>query len=202
MGGAVPVNLTFNAADHTYEMDGRPVPSVSRIIAPAKPWMREGAALEAARERGNAIHEFVEELNNGFEPDVPDDLAGYVDAYRGFMDAMMPDVLYSEIRVGHAGYQYAGTCDLVADIAGEVWVIDYKTGLTGPWDALQTAGYAAALVSMSRIKPQKGRYPLRATLSLSGDGKWKLIEHKDHAGDATTFLGLLSFYRWKEKNGL
>ena len=101
----------------------------------------------AATARGTDVHDVAMRLAAGQEVQVPDELAGHVDAYLRFVDEWQPVELLVEAPVFHRTMHYAGTLDLVARLAdGNNWLIDWKTGGTGiyPEAALQLSAYRNA----------------------------------------------------------
>lgn len=103
----------------------------------AKAWY--GAAV-----RGTTVHEFAQRLQAGERVEVPDEYVGHVDAYLKFVDDWQPRELLVEAPVFSRAFQYAGTTDLVADLAdGARWLLDFKTSKGEPWPetALQLAAY-------------------------------------------------------------
>jgi hypothetical protein len=106
-----------------------------------------------AIKRGHSVHELAERLAAGDEVDVPDELAGHVEAYVRFLDEWDPEVMLSETVVGSRRYRYGGTLDLLARVGdGRVWLFDVKTGGKGVFGetALQLAAYARADVYLDR----------------------------------------------------
>lgn len=93
---------------------------------------------------GSDVHALAEAVVRGQPVIVPDELAPYVTAYQGFLSAFEPTFLAVEEMV--VGDGYAGTFDSIAEIAGEVWLLDIKTSKGGPYKdtALQLAAYGAA----------------------------------------------------------
>lgn len=102
--------------------------------------------LDKASKRGTEVHKLAEQLVRGREVDVPDEIAGHVESYVKFLDDFEPQPVLVESVVGNRQWSYCGTLDLVADIAGERWLLDVKTSRSGifPEVALQIAAYRHA----------------------------------------------------------
>lgn len=101
---------------------------------------------EAAR-RGTEVHKLAEQLAGGAEVEVPEEIAGHVEAAVRWLDDWQPKVLVSEVPVASRRWWYAGTLDLVVETPdGTRWIVDWKTGKSGIWGeaALQLAAYAGA----------------------------------------------------------
>jgi hypothetical protein len=87
---------------------------------------------KAASVRGTQVHEIAQRLAAGEEIDVPEPLIGHVDAYLAFAREWRPRELYVERPVFSRRYHYAGTPDLVAELAdGKTWLLDWKTAAKG-----------------------------------------------------------------------
>jgi hypothetical protein len=108
--------------------------------------------------RGTEVHKLGEALIEGKAVEVPEASAGYVEAYRAWLDEVDPDPVAIELLVGSRKHRYCGFLDLVADLpamrAGDRefpagrWLLDLKTGKPGggvfPEAALQLTGYRHA----------------------------------------------------------
>ena len=106
------------------------------------------AARDAAAVKGTRVHALADKLANGEEIDVPEDLAGHVDACVKFLDDWDVRTVYTERPVYHEQYLYAGTFDLMALVATstDTWMLDVKTNKSGPFGdtAFQLAAYGHA----------------------------------------------------------
>lgn len=114
---------------------------VNSAIAALKgvPWnQRDKAAV-----RGTDVHEYAERIAKGETVDVPAELAGYVQGAVAFLDEHDVEPVVTEVRGANRKRHYAGTCDMVARIDGDTWLLDWKTskGVYGDY-ALQLAAYA------------------------------------------------------------
>jgi hypothetical protein len=97
--------------------------------------------------RGTAVHELAQKLQAGELVEVPEHLIGHVDAYLAFVNDWQPKELFVEAPVFSREFQYAGTCDLVADLNDDRrWLLDWKTSKGSPYPevALQLAAYRYA----------------------------------------------------------
>ena len=104
-------------------------------------------ARDAAGKGGRDLHSHAEKLaSTGEAPDVPEaDLPMVVQA-ADFLDAMGAQTIASERAVYHEAFMYAGRLDLIAEIRGAIWLLDFKTGQSGVWPemALQQSAYRFA----------------------------------------------------------
>lgn len=106
------------------------------------------ADKDAAAKRGTEVHALAEKLVAGEEVEVPDALAGHVEAYVKFLDDFQVEPVKVEfVAVSHK-YGYAGTADLIADFPtlNKRLLCDLKTNRSGVFGetALQLAAYRYA----------------------------------------------------------
>lgn len=105
------------------------------------------ADRDAAARRGTEVHMLAEKLSRGEDVDVPDALRGHVEACVAFLDDWNVQPVLVEAVVVSYKHRYAGTLDLIADLAdGRRLLLDYKTARSGvfPDNALQLAAYRYA----------------------------------------------------------
>lgn len=106
-----------------------------------------GRLRDRAANRGTEVHRLAERLAHGEEVDVPEELAGHVDAYIGFLEAFQPSAALIERPVFNRTYRYAGTMDMLAETPelGRT-LFDIKTSGSGIYSdvALQLAAYGHA----------------------------------------------------------
>jgi hypothetical protein len=100
---------------------------------------------EKAATTGSDIHALAEAITLGHEVTVTEEQAPFVDAYRAWRADFDPVFLAAEEMVCSLEHGYAGTLDAIVEIAGETWLLDYKTSKgVYPETALQLAAYGAA----------------------------------------------------------
>lgn len=106
------------------------------------PWSQR----DAAAARGTQVHDLAERLTRGEEVEVPDHIAGHVDACVQFLDDYDVQPLVTEQPVFSRKHKYAGTPDLFAIAGGAPRLVDYKTAQSGIWGetAIQCALYRYA----------------------------------------------------------
>ena len=111
-------------------------------------WSASKRISKDAANIGKNVHEYAEcFFKNQSLPELLTDQAKLgVEAFHKWLDAHKIEVISSERKVFSKEYYYAGTCDLVAKIDGELCVGDIKTS-SGiyPEMRLQTAAYQKAL---------------------------------------------------------
>ncbi len=109
---------------------------------------------DEAAARGTAVHALAEQIVDGKEVDVPDELAGHVQSAVRFLDEWKVRPILNEATVWHEQGHYGGTLDGVMtsdvwdDRTGEKRVIlfDWKTNRSGIYGetALQLSAYGNA----------------------------------------------------------
>lgn len=190
--------LEFEPVSHTYTLDGKRLPSVTQVLQIVGGY--EGIperVMEAARERGDAVHLATEFHDRGVldAASIPAEIIGYFDAYLRFMDESQFVVTDIEQRVWSAKRGFAGTADRFGTMSKTSCVLDIKcTAQHMPAAALQTAAYQfAALESFGIVA--KARF----SLLLKPDGHYSLKEHTDPS-DLSVFLSCLQVHIWKARN--
>jgi hypothetical protein len=188
--------LTFDAATHTYTLDGVRVPSVTDILRLAGflDFSRIPAdILDAAQERGTLVHEALHYLaDDDLHPDsVPDAIRGYVEAGIAFRRTAGFSVVAAELRVFSRTWQLAGTVDLVGYWDGEdACLADYKTG--DPADVAADLQLAAYVELLKEMRPDLGIVK-RVSVRLTKDGAFHVEPYDDdHTEDWEVFRAALT----------
>lgn len=149
----------FKAANG-YDIDGIWYPRVTKIVSiKAKPALlrfygeaenfkaAQGITAQSAKE-GTLIHETVEGLLLGKNPEIDSSIKPAIDSFLKFWEQkniqVTPELV--ERRAVHYDHRYAGTVDALALIDGKFGVLDIKTSQAIYRDYnLQTAAYMDAL---------------------------------------------------------
>jgi hypothetical protein len=146
-----------------YRRNGEYYPSITYVLSyyPKgkyfEDWLKQvGYAADhivrRASEEGTQVHEMIEKYLNGRELNFLDDFDNpqySPDVWQMFIkfvdwwETYNPTLIEAEVHLFSDEYKVAGTCDLVCEINGELWIIDFKTSnhLQTTYD-LQTAVYA------------------------------------------------------------
>jgi ATP-dependent exoDNAse (exonuclease V) beta subunit len=145
-----------------YRRNGDYYPSVTYVLGTYpkgkhfEDWLKKvGYASEyivkKAAEEGTQVHEMIEKYLNGeeltflnkhgnpqYNPEVWIMFLRFVE----FWETYKPKLIETEVHLFSDELKVAGTCDLVCEIDGELWIIDFKTSnhLQTTYD-LQTAVY-------------------------------------------------------------
>jgi hypothetical protein len=190
--------LTFNPERHEYYLNGALLPNVTRILSDLTDLsMVPPAALEIARQKGNAAHRMVElwaknDLDTGT---LPEWMEPVFDEWSKFVLQSGFKVVDSEKRVFHPQYRYAGTLDLYGEMNSGAAYIDIKRSfLGGNVIGLQLAAYQGADVYDHKDRRTAKRYALR----LKEGEPYRLQEYSD-PNDFSVFTACLIRHNWKGK---
>lgn len=100
---------------------------------------------DAAALKGTDIHKIAERIIHGDDVEVPADYVAHVQGYVDWLDRFAVEPVLTECSVGNRVHWYAGRFDLIADLGGDRWLLDAKTG-SGIYSeaAIQTDAYRNA----------------------------------------------------------
>jgi hypothetical protein len=169
------------------------VPSVSGILRDLR-LIPDYPEIEYYRKRGTAVHLATCLYDQGKLAEVDDRLRGYLDAWKEFLDCSGFQASLIEHRVHSEQWKYAGTLDRMGQLGGKSTLLDIKSGSIAGYAALQLSGYRRALSECDGIDTER-----RVAVQLLPDGKFKIKEFMDHAGDDRTWLQALSLHHWRAK---
>jgi hypothetical protein len=196
------MHTDFDPATHTYQIDGRVVPSVTQIIAPLIDYTGiNEAILDRKSAIGTAVHlacQFDDEddLDDG---DLDPAIAGYIAGWRRFKAEKRPVMVLSEKQLYSKTRLAAGTLDRVMTIQDAIWMVDIKTTASlSPAVGVQTAGYCT--LAHDALPEYRSLTFRRAAVQLRADGTYRFEEYTDPS-DFVTFMALLAVYNWRKKHG-
>lgn len=167
-------DLTFLEKGHIYILDGEELPCVSdlcrflhrEIYKDAPKWQ-----MEAAAERGNAVHSATQALDALGRTEIAEEYLPYLYAYKAFLQEHRPSWDMIEQPLSHPEHRYAGTVDRFGALHGEAALVDIKTTYTvyKPLCRAQLNLYRLMLIARG--------YPVHRMyiLHLKRDGTYKLI---------------------------
>lgn len=179
---------------HRYSMDGRGFISVTQALKAAELIETEWFS-EAARLRGQHVHEACMFVDDDDLDSTDPSYAPYVAAYDAFLRDAKPQWAYIEQRVCDPVCGYAGTFDRVGFLNGNWALLDLKTGDEAAWHGPQTAAYARLVPTANGLKPK------RFGLYLRKDGTYRLQPFPDR-NDEKVFLAALTVAQFKETHGI
>ena len=188
---------TFDPATHTYAIDGRPIPSVTQVLAcaglSADFHFLDRAVLDHKRQIGTALHKALHYYleNDLDEASLDPEVRGRFGAFEQFCKDTGFKAREAETTIWAmlSGMPYAGTLDVLGVMRSQPYLIDFKCSDGQPhysW-AVQTAAYAHG-ISPPLHPPFRW---LRASLQLFADGSYKFHEWKDR-GDLDEFCWALA----------
>jgi hypothetical protein len=204
--------LLFDAGAHEYFLDGPKVPSNTQVLRDSGIVRFDGIpefVLERARRRGSDVHALAHYANEG---DL--DWNSVDPGYRGYLDAWLEckrqrciAPLLCEYRVASRRHRVAGTIDLLAEIEGDGWLLDYATGdPVACGKQLQTAGYLGMAMEWAsgdpRLADVLGQHKRwrRASVRLMKTGIFRFREYDDQR-DYSRFQTLASAWHIRNEFG-
>ena len=166
--------LMFEAESHIYTLQGEVLPCVSdlcrflhrEIYKDAPSW-----AMEAAAERGTAVHEAAQQLDSTGTADIPDEYAPYLQAYAAFLREHDVEWMLIEQPLYHPQHLYAGTIDRYGIVDGFHTLVDLKTTYT------IYKPLCGAQLNLYRLMLLIRGYPVQrlAILHLKKDGTYRFV---------------------------
>lgn len=192
------LDLEFNETTHTYQYQGKVVPSVTQILEPYSGLEYvDQQTLEATAEFGNHVHlathlHDIGELDrSSLDPLVDDYLVGW----EKFLKDSGAVPIYSETQIYSARLRVAGTLDRIMawNRSNSNVMIDIKTGSSitrtvGP----QTAAYDEIWHEMTGQRHMK-RYCVHLKSKT-----YNLVK-QDNPNDINIFRAALTMHRWINK---
>jgi hypothetical protein len=128
--------LIFFESNHSYEVDGIKLPSVTEIcrFLHYEAAYADKESRDRAARRGTAVHEETALIDYGEEVEVENEILGYVQAWRAFKRDYHVDVIeiervvFGNVYVDDKPHPLCGTLDRVVEIRGKRYILDIKTG--------------------------------------------------------------------------
>ena len=120
----------YDEEEHKYYIDGVEKPSVTDICSPISAERLNAlqqTLLDRARARGSRCHELFEQyalLGELDEEEIESDYFPYVKQYVLWFRTYRPKVIFTE-KVMFSN-DFCGTCDLICEIDGKTFLVDYK----------------------------------------------------------------------------
>ena len=195
-------DFRYDSQTHSYYLKGLRIPGVTQVMVGINDFLGiDKDIMDAAQERGTLVHTATALYDRDAltleEMQADPLLEPYVRAWVKFRD----DVLFIpegiEVQVYSTRHRYAGTIDRIGKLRGVPVVLDIKTGAAlNPVTALQLAAYQ---VAYNELYP-KAKVKERWAVQLGADGKYRLYQYKDDAGDWSAFLSALTLYNWRRRN--
>ena len=159
---------------------------------------------DTAADIGTRVHALAESVARGEAVQPTEEERPFVVAYRRFMEEWQPRYLAIEDMVASLEHGYAGTLDAIVEMAGDVYMLDVKTG-TGiyPETSLQLAAYSWA--SFIGRPGDATRYAMpkitaHAVLHLRPEngGQYEVVPYDVTPRTFEAFLQARALYEWRD----
>lgn len=168
-------DLIFIEKSHVYMLEGERLPCVSdlcrflhkEIYRDAPSWQ-----MEAAADRGTAVHKATEDLDRKGRAEISDDYAPYLEAYAAFLREHEVKWELIEHPDYHPVHGYAGTIDRYGMVDNIQTLLDIKTTYT-VYKPLCSASLNLYRLMLEARQKSVERLLI---LHLKKDGTYKLIK--------------------------
>jgi len=185
------MTTNFDPETHRYEIDGRPVPSVTQVLRDMIPgW----SASDWHLQRGRAVHACCAMIARGLDFSNDPQIDGQVRAARLWYAHTQPLIVAVERAFFSRRYQFAGTPDLIVSRDGLVGVMDFKANL-GPSVPYQLGAYSMLYAEHARCAAPRWGWGVE----LREDGSYRMSDGYDLKPYAQRFLALLSAYNTRRE---
>jgi|TARA_R110002020_G_scaffold59584_2_gene162342 hypothetical protein len=137
--------------------------------------------MKAALERGSAVHEWCEQIDEGATVRPDESIAGYCDGYKQFCNTFCPS--WTHIEQPFDNGEWHGVIDRVGYLRGQdnkTCIVDIKTGKGAGKQAQERVATQLASYAMG-WSPSNYKKVIRVGVYLMKDGKWKTVVYDDHA---------------------
>lgn len=156
---------------------------------------------DAKADYGTLFHDLAESCAKGIPYDIPTHLLPAAEAFLAWEQENKPKTLFTEVTIISRTHGYAGKLDRIAEINGEVILMDYKTS-KGVYKefALQMAAYRYGdFIAW----PDGNETPLPpidacAVLHVKPEGSVELLRVEAGPDQFKQFLNCLDLYRWRK----
>jgi hypothetical protein len=168
------MSLTFTQEGHRYELDSKPVRSVTQILKKVGLINFDRippSILEAARQRGTIVHRAIHFANENdldvfrFASEFPA-YSGYLQSWLRLLKSGRLVTRFCEHRVACRSPRFSGTFDWLGLFDGQAAILDFATG--DPNDAAKHLQTCAYVLAARAWKTEPGEEPLRAFLDQYG----------------------------------
>lgn len=171
-------------------------PSLSLEEARRAPYKKSKKSMD----RGSQVHAIAEAWKKGNLQvnleGLPENVRPYAQALDSWGRTVKPVPIENEKTVVSYKYGYAGTMDMLAQIGGELAIVDFKTNQKGQvYDEahLQISAYKQAL-SEAGIEVEKGY-----VIGLGENGKFNMVEVD---WNLQAFLACKLIWEFKDRKGI
>lgn len=177
--------------------DGYKIPKKDFEIMIGAARTQHAKRKKAAGDVGSFAHKWIEQYANakiqGTKLPERDPAFGFMtDHFVKWAEDYEVKFLQAELRVYSRKYWYAGTLDLLVEIAGKVYIVDVKTGGgIYPEHFFQMAGYQIAVEEQNVLPKIEGHI----VLNIKKTGEFEKREYFNLEQNKEAFLAALTLYR-------
>jgi len=192
------MSLEFDETKHEYRMDGRSVPSVTRILSVVQDFSAVPPdKLQIAQEWGTAVHLYLRLYDDGTldlkkaDPRILPIIESWerMKVARGWVDPVISEQPFYSARYG-----YAGTPDRLFKAGSKYTLLDIKTG-KGNFANMQTAAYLQLIkedyANLNQVERMKVHFDF--------DGKMKSEIYQNFKADFNDFLCCAHVFKLRKK---
>lgn len=192
--------FTFDPEKHEYRLNGFKLPSVTEVIGTTfgnKPyWNEEVRVIGSGLHK--ALHHCFSKLGMRTGADfrevdletIDERIMVRFEAFVAFLETFDVMILESEVRLFSEKYRFAGTLDLIIEVAGKTSLVDIKSSHE-PEHEIQVGGYYELL----KKKPASV-----VILELKKDGSFREHPVENPKESALDFLACLRIHNFKLRN--
>lgn len=166
-------------------------------------------ARDSAANRGTEVHALADAISRGEDPDVPEELQGYVNGVVAF-HRDFPDMkyLYTEATFINRDAGSMGTTDAIVELNGKRYILDYKTNKDG--NVYDTTGMQLAVGANAEsvVYPDGSTEPMPKIdgglgVGIAPDGTYKLFFFETDRDGANYggFKAARKAWEWKYLSG-
>ncbi len=159
------------------------------------------------RERGSRIHRGIESILRRAPTEIEPTDASAITGARAWLNEHGVRPLEVEAFLINESLGYGGTCDLIAEIDGQIWLLDWKTSKSVAWPngkvydemRLQLAAYGNAEFIARPADPERHPLPVIARFGIvhvTAAGT-RLYEAEVDGEDWIAFRAALRLYQWR-----
>ncbi len=159
--------ITFDAPTHVYRADGRVLTSVTTILKAVGLYDTHEFTDPKHRMMGSAVHKICQLIDSGRydEEATHEEIRPFGRAYQKFVADTGFKGLFWEQGFGDPTLGVGGTFDVIGQVDGEFWMLDFKKGNVPDLVPVQLAAYESLLATA---------VPINAYLIDHAPAKWNI----------------------------
>jgi hypothetical protein len=153
---------------------------------------------DASAVRGTAVHAAIDDWCQGKAHSSSPEISPYMGSFMKFLLEKRPTFLRTEVTLWNRKHNYAGTADAICVIAGETWLIDYKTGK----NLHDEVGLQLSALAHGEfiITPEGEELPVPLIHGIAAvhirPRSWKFVPVQHDKDNFSAFIAARELYRW------